>query len=761
MMKRTITIATALLLLSLAITLSPYNMHLARASPYLDPTLARGLSTYPATQTVEVVIVLSHIPTSNDAQSVQSLSTVSAPMTKLPIILSVTTYGNLNKILALKGVVSLWTNRQLTYYGNVNTVNHSYGEIPVQHSWWNDIMSVSGVWNLGYQGQGVTVALVDTGIDASNPSLGYSFSNSLAQSPYRVIQNVKVADIGELVSNAPLGPDQVYLENQINTDTTSGHGTSTAGLVAGTGDGSGGLYKGVAPKANIVGLGTGDVDFVFYVVASYNYILAHQQLYNIKVVSNSWGTDYNCSDNLGNPTNGCDPGTPIQLVTKAAHDAGITVLFAAGNSGPTNPTINPYSEPDWVISVGAGTESKGLTEFSSRGVVNDPAKQPDIVAPGLNVITTKAKTGAVDGAILTTADQGNIVTPYQAYYTTFDGTSAATPQAAGVAALILSAANLTPDQLKAAMSKGADPMLGYLPFQVGAGYTDATHALNSALGQNFQTTKVKAQDFGDQRFTYTQYLGGLAATTGTWISASVPVFQGAQQITLTASWPLPATFEWEVDVYAPNDYAVADCGRTRSNSDCIGPFIGDTSVSYTINNTTLIASLNNPGFTAGTWTVRVFDFNEGSPATLTADVFYAAKAHTSMNNAHSIHVSDSQTGGLTGETAVTQTTTGTVLATTSLASPGSTSVTADVNQATSTVIPVVQIVVVDSNGNIIEVRGAWVTTQADLNARAAQIQQQLLTTTDPAQITALNTELAAIQGALPTAPTTENIPLLP
>src|SRR5437016_5721038 len=77
MMKRTITIATALLLLSLAMTVSPYNIHLARASPYLDPTLAGGVSIYSAAQTVEVVIVLSHTPTSNDAQSVQSLSTVS------------------------------------------------------------------------------------------------------------------------------------------------------------------------------------------------------------------------------------------------------------------------------------------------------------------------------------------------------------------------------------------------------------------------------------------------------------------------------------------------------------------------------------------------------------------------------------------------------------------------------------------------------------------------------------------------------------
>ncbi len=761
-MRRIITIATALLILSLATAISPYNIHLARATAYIDPVLARAMASSSSSSSVQVIIVLNHIPTTSDANTIQQYSTTTAPMSQLPMILAVTTFANLNTIASYPGVVSLWANRQLTYFGNVNGATHTYGEIPVQHSWWNDIMSVPAVWNLGYQGQGITVALVDTGIDASNPSLGYSFSNGLSQAPYRVIQNVKVADIGELVSSAPLGPDQVFLENQINTDTSSGHGTGTAGLVAGTGDGSNGLYKGVAPKANIVGLGTGDVDFVFYVVAAYNYILAHQQQYNIKIVSNSWGTDYNCSDNLGNPTSGCDPGTPIQLATKAAHDAGIAVFFAAGNSGPTNPTINPYAEPNWVVAVGAGSQSKGLTEFSSRGNVNDPGKQPDVVAPGMNVITTKAKTGAVDGAILTLADSGNIVTPYQAYYTSFDGTSAASPQAAGVGALILSAVKATPDQLKTALMSGADQMLGYLPYQVGTGYVDALNGLRAAQSKGFKTVTVKTQAFGDQQYTYTQYLGGLGITTGTWITANVPVFQGAQQIRLNASWPLPATIEWEVDVYAPNDYAVADCGRTRSNSDCIAPGIGATSVAYTISSSAFIASLNNPGFTAGTWEVNVYDFNEGSPATLTVDVTYPVKAGTSLNNAHSIHVIDSQTGGMQGpEEAIIQSTSGTVLATMPIANAGATSVSADVTQNTSTVISVVQVVVVDGNGNVLEVRGGFVATQSDLNTRVMQIQQLLLTTTDPTQISALQTELSAIQAALPTAPVTANLPVLP
>src|SRR5215467_437410 len=369
-MNRTIVIAAALLVLSLTATSSPYNIRQAHASPYIDPALAKIASASSATSTVQIIIVLNHVPTSADSNAIQQYSTMTAPLSNLPMILATTTVANLGSIEGYSGVASVWANAQFSYLGQVSTTTHSYGEVPTQHSWWDSIMHVQDAWALGYQGQGVTVALVDSGIDASNPSLGYNFAAvGLSQSPYRVVQNVKVADVGEIASNQPLGPDQVYVENVIDTDTSSGHGTSTAGMVANTGDASNGIYKGVAPKANIVGLGTGDGDFVFYAIAAFNYILANQAKYNIRAVSNSWGTDFHCSllyqppfDIMPNPP-ACRDGSPIWVATKALHDAGVAVFFAAGNDGPGNPTINPYAEPSWVIGVGAGTESHGLADF--------------------------------------------------------------------------------------------------------------------------------------------------------------------------------------------------------------------------------------------------------------------------------------------------------------------------------------------------------------------------------------------------------------
>src|SRR5207249_335919 len=69
-----------------------------------------------------------------------------------------------------------------------------------------------------------------------------------------------------------------------------GHGTHVAGIAAGLGTASAGYYTGVAPGAKLVGLSTGDILFIFWALAAIDYILDHQQAYNIKVVNNSWGT---------------------------------------------------------------------------------------------------------------------------------------------------------------------------------------------------------------------------------------------------------------------------------------------------------------------------------------------------------------------------------------------------------------------------------------------------------------------------------------
>src|SRR5258708_40127810 len=84
-----------------------------------------------------------------------------------------------------------------------------------------------------------------------------------------------------------------------------------------------GYYPGVGPGANLIGIGTGDILFILFALAGFDYILDHQQQYNIKVVNNSWGT-----------TGTFDPKDPINEATKKLANRGITVVFAAGECRP-------------------------------------------------------------------------------------------------------------------------------------------------------------------------------------------------------------------------------------------------------------------------------------------------------------------------------------------------------------------------------------------------------------------------------------------
>jgi serine protease AprX len=279
-----------------------------------------------------------------------------------------------------------------------------------------------------------------------------------------------------------------------------GHGTHVAGIVGARGTSSNGYYTGVAPGANLIGIGTGDVLFIFWALAGFDYILDHQQQYNIKVVNNSWGT-----------TGTFDPKDPINEATKKVTSRGITVVFAAGNDGPGQNTLNPYSVAPWVISVAAGckvgvvdpTNSEShcmlddgsnplvptnneprahvLADFSSRGIPGDPLYHPDITAPGVHIVSTRASTGTVLNGDDLNHDVRicNISLLNQPFYTCASGTSMASPHIAGVVALMQEAAGgtLRPDQVISAITATAKPLPGYATWEVGAGFVDAYAAV--------------------------------------------------------------------------------------------------------------------------------------------------------------------------------------------------------------------------------------------------------------------------------------------
>ena len=129
-------------------------------------------------------------------------------------------------------------------------------------------------WNdLHVTGKGVTVAILDTGVDFTHPDLAPAMK-----------ANVKLVGLGE--DPVPTVP----IEGLPNSDTSSGHGTHVAGDVAGRGTASGGAQKGMAYGADLVGIGTGDGLSVFTALEGFNWMLENRKKYGIRVVNNSYGT---------------------------------------------------------------------------------------------------------------------------------------------------------------------------------------------------------------------------------------------------------------------------------------------------------------------------------------------------------------------------------------------------------------------------------------------------------------------------------------
>jgi serine protease AprX len=127
-----------------------------------------------------------------------------------------------------------------------------------------------------------------------------------------------------------------------------------------------------------------------------------------------------------------------------------------------------------------------LADFSSRGVPNDPLYHPDITAPGVHIVSTRASTGTVLNALdanhdLNLTSTCAISLTNQPFYTCASGTSMATPHVVGVVALMQEAAGgtLTPDQVAKAITSTAMPLPTFAPWEVGAGYLDALAAVNA------------------------------------------------------------------------------------------------------------------------------------------------------------------------------------------------------------------------------------------------------------------------------------------
>ncbi len=417
----------------------------------VDSLLQQELAEVDGAKPVRAVLTYESNPTAAQVQSVRETGAAVHEFEVLPMLGVQGTRDQLQELSGLEGVTSVYADRQLEYL--LDDSRPLVGADRVESE-------------LGYTGEDVGVAVIDSGVDGLNPDVSY---------PERTVQNVKV-----LGDNLFTG-QSVTLEDQPNTDTSSGHGTHVAGTIGGDGTASDGRYTGVAPGADLIGIGAGDALFILYALEGFDYALANQDEHNIQAISNSWGT-----------SGEFDPDDPINVASETAHDAGMTVVFAAGNSGPEEDTLNPYSVAPWVIGVAAGNkDGETLADFSSRGVPGDDLLHPTLTAPGVDIVSTRASTGATINALAAADDATSIPPELLPFYTTASGTSMATPHVSGTVALMNEAnPNLTPDQAKEILESTATPMPAHEEFDAGAGYLDSFEAVREAEGGTSNTVPL-------------------------------------------------------------------------------------------------------------------------------------------------------------------------------------------------------------------------------------------------------------------------------
>lgn len=316
-------------------------------------------------------------------------------------------------------------------------------------------------------GSGVSVGVIDSGIDPNHPYFAEEDGSSA------VVANKKVAcDPFEIAC-------RVVDAGPLDTDTASagGHGTHVNGIVAGREVTAGGKrLHGAAPGANLVSLSTGAVLFIVGADAALNWVLENHdapcgegvpaaECPPIRVTNNSYG-----------PSGGgeFDPQSATVKLQRALAAEGVVTVWAAGNDGGdgsesmTNP---PGQDPTpGILSVASyndletGTRDGELSDFSSRGEQGRASTYPDISAPGDTITSSCRIYLPICSTGLDPVEGGD--------YNTISGTSMAAPHVAGIVAqLFEDSPNATPAQIEAALTSTAHRYPFGAPYQSVGGRT--------------------------------------------------------------------------------------------------------------------------------------------------------------------------------------------------------------------------------------------------------------------------------------------------
>ena len=379
---------------------------------------------------------------------------------------------------------------------NMSIVEHNLSDVYISPA---RIVKADRLWEMGIEGKGINVAVIDSGIDKNHPDL-----------------------IGKVIA------EKNFLANEISADDLLGHGTMIAGIIAGSGASSDGKYKGIAPGASLINVkvidqnGDGKVSDI--------------------IAGIEWAI-YNGADVLSLSLGGINLGEtnpPITMAADNAADMGAVVCVAAGNRNRTESSsqlvgaspsqlqdrspielsqaggssgkdvyflfvpivfalppglIDSPGDGVNVITLGSTDAVGHMASFSGSGPTRDDRIKPDVVAPGMDIISTIP--AGLKGPVYV-----------DVYYARESGTSLSTPIAAGLAALLLQEREeLTPAGVKGAMTRGATKLnnthgVAYEAYYQGTGLLDAFHSYQLLEEMENEISGVMPDQWSPGRWAY-------------------------------------------------------------------------------------------------------------------------------------------------------------------------------------------------------------------------------------------------------------------
>ncbi len=286
-----------------------------------------------------------------------------------------------------------------------------------------DTLNVRDVWAMGLEGQGIAVAVIDSGI----ARVADFNLKTKGGSPSRVVNQMS------------------FSPNSNTVNDMYGHGTHVAGIIGGNGKLSNGDFKGVAPSVNLISLKISDEQGMAYesdTVAAMQWVLENKDVYNIRVVNLSVNSTAEQSYH----------NSAMNAAAEILWFNGIVVVASAGNTevGSSLDSINtaPANDP-FIITVGASNENQTpqtgddtIAAYSAHGLTWDDFTKPDLIAPGQDIISLLSLNSTWyyehPDRVLGNGD-----------YFRLSGTSMAAPMVTGAVALLLQdEPELTPDQVK-------------------------------------------------------------------------------------------------------------------------------------------------------------------------------------------------------------------------------------------------------------------------------------------------------------------------